>query len=97
MAAVFKLVNDFFQGVTERRVGAGKIERKDLVSATAAECTLPDTLGNKGIATDRTEGILDGFDLFPTFLTDHTEGGFADDLLTQLTATGEDNTQEGIN
>ena len=97
MAAVFKLVNDFFQGIAERRIGASKIERKELMSATAAECTRLDTFGNKGIATDYAEGILDGFDLVPAVFADHTEGGFANNLLTQSTSTRKDNTQEGIN
>ena len=97
MAAVLKLVNDFFQGVAERRIGASKIECKKLMSATAAEGALLDIFGNKWIATHCTEGIFDGFDLFPAVLANHTEGRFAYDLLTQPTATGEDNTQEGIN
>lgn len=97
MAAVLKLVNDFFQGVTESRKGASKIERKELMSATAAQGALLDIFGNKWIATDRAERILDGFDLVPAVLADYTEDGFTDDAMAQPTATGEDNTQEGIN
>ena len=97
MSAVLKLVNDFFQGVAERGIGAGKIKCKKLMSATAAQYTLPDTFGSERIATDATEGILDGFNLVPTVSADHTKLGLADYVLTQSAATGKDNTQEGIN
>lgn len=52
------------------------------MSTTAAKGTWFDTFGNKGIATDYTEGILDGFDLVPAVFADHTEGGFANNLTT---------------
>jgi hypothetical protein len=97
MAAILKLVNDLFEGVAERRIGASKIKRKKLMSATAAQSTWLDSFGNKWIATNCAEGSFDGFDLFPAVLANHTEGRFANDVLTQPTATGEDNTQEGIN
>jgi len=92
MSAVLELVNNFFQRITERRIGASEIECEKLTSATATQCALIDVPGSEWVTADATKGIFDCLDLVPTGLADNTKGGFVDNVVTQPAGTGKNDT-----